>query len=187
MVPIRIQLRGSSSAWAQAVNSLSGWSSCLFAMWRTLDFHLATIRSSKPGMVDCALQYKWLRTAFSHSWIISHAPFLFARLPTLFADTFVHMPDVVEMLCILLFGPDPLCYPSMSITNKNVHLKTRFLEKFKRCCSHIHLPMCIKKYSSIILLTLILLGTWWQNMHKCDLRFQSTCTIAEKNVIAVLE
>lgn len=131
MVPIRIQLRGSISAWAQAVNSLSGWSSCLFAMWRTLDFHLATIRSSKPGMVDCALQYKWLRTAFSHSWIISHAPFLFARLPTLFADTFVHMPDVVEMLCILLFGPDPLCYPSMSITNKNVHLKTRFLEKFK--------------------------------------------------------
>ena len=112
MVPIRIQLRGSISAWAQAVNSLSGWSSCLFAMWRTLDFHLATIRSSKPGMVDCALPYKWLRTAFSHSWIISHPFSLLAFLSFLLILLFtcqMSLKCCVSFSLVLIHFATPLC------------------------------------------------------------------------------
>lgn len=60
-----------SSSCAHSSKSLSRWLVCLFDTCWMKDFHLAKIKSWKPGFVEVEHQKMWFFTAFTHCAITS--------------------------------------------------------------------------------------------------------------------
>ena len=129
-IPIGIHFLSSSSPWAHDVNKGSRWSSCLPAICLTVDFHLATMRASKPGIVVWGTPIQMFMHTFQPV-INNFTPFLFTHCSQLLINTFINVPNVTEVLCFFLFGPYPLCNSFMSVTNKDIHLKTRSLQEIE--------------------------------------------------------